>query len=112
MARHALELAHQAVQLGVAVEVPRVRGDARQPGVVQPAAQAGHEHLGELLPVVAGIRSRDLLDGLELALAAPLVERPAEQGDLAVEVVVIFMITYIPAVSLAIPRYFGFIIGG
>ncbi len=31
---------------------------------------------------------------------------------LAVEVVVIFMITYIPAVSLAIPRYFGFIIGG
>ena len=30
---------------------------------------------------------------------------------LAVEVVVIFMITYIPAVSLAIPRYFGFIIG-
>ena len=31
---------------------------------------------------------------------------------LLVEVVVIFMITYIPAVSLAIPRYFGFIIGG
>ena len=31
---------------------------------------------------------------------------------LAIEVVVIFMITYIPAVSLAIPRYFGFIIGG
>jgi len=31
---------------------------------------------------------------------------------LAVEVVVIFMITYIPAVSLAIPSYFGFIIGG
>ncbi|MDP7333663.1 MAG: TRAP transporter large permease [SAR324 cluster bacterium] len=31
---------------------------------------------------------------------------------LFVEVVVIFMITYIPAVSLAIPRYFGFIIGG
>jgi len=31
---------------------------------------------------------------------------------LVVEVVVIFMITYIPAVSLAIPRYFGFIIGG
>ena len=31
---------------------------------------------------------------------------------LAVEVVVIFMITYIPAVSLAIPRYFGFINGG
>ena len=31
---------------------------------------------------------------------------------LAVEVVVIFMITYIPAVSMAIPRYFGFIIGG
>ena len=31
---------------------------------------------------------------------------------LIVEVVVIFMITYIPAVSLAIPRYFGFIIGG
>ena len=31
---------------------------------------------------------------------------------LAVEVVVIFMITYIPAVSLAIPRFFGFIIGG
>ena len=31
---------------------------------------------------------------------------------LAVEVVVIFMITYIPAVSLAIPRYFGFIMGG
>ena len=31
---------------------------------------------------------------------------------LAVEVVVIFMITYIPAVSLAIPRYFGFIFGG
>ena len=31
---------------------------------------------------------------------------------LVVEVVVIFMITYIPAVSLAIPRYFGFIMGG
>ena len=31
---------------------------------------------------------------------------------LAVEVVVIFMITYIPAVALAIPRFFGFIIGG
>ena len=31
---------------------------------------------------------------------------------LAVEVVVIFMITYIPEVSLAIPRFFGFIIGG
>ena len=31
---------------------------------------------------------------------------------LLVEVVVIFMITYIPAVSLAIPRYFGFIMGG
>ena len=31
---------------------------------------------------------------------------------LIVEVVVIFMITYIPAVSLAIPRYFGFIMGG
>ena len=31
---------------------------------------------------------------------------------LFVEVVVIFMITYIPAVSLAIPRYFGFIMGG
>ena len=31
---------------------------------------------------------------------------------LAIEVVVIFMITYIPGVSLAIPRYFGFIIGG
>ncbi len=31
---------------------------------------------------------------------------------LVVEVVVIFMITYIPAVCLAIPRYFGFIIGG
>ena len=31
---------------------------------------------------------------------------------LAVEVVVIFMITYIPAVSLAIPRFFGFIVGG
>jgi len=31
---------------------------------------------------------------------------------LAVEVVVIFMITYIPAVSLAIPKYFGFITGG
>ncbi len=31
---------------------------------------------------------------------------------LAVEVVVIFMITYVPAVSLAIPRYFGFIRGG
>ena len=31
---------------------------------------------------------------------------------LAIEVVVIFMITYIPAVSLAIPRFFGFIIGG
>ena len=31
---------------------------------------------------------------------------------LAIEVVVIFMITYIPAISLAIPRYFGFIIGG
>ena len=31
---------------------------------------------------------------------------------LLVEVVVIFMITYIPAVSLAIPRYFGFIRGG
>ena len=31
---------------------------------------------------------------------------------LFVEVVVIFMITYIPAVSLAIPRYLGFIIGG
>ena len=31
---------------------------------------------------------------------------------LFVEVVVIFMITYIPAVSLASPRYFGFIIGG
>ena len=31
---------------------------------------------------------------------------------LFVEVVVIFMITYIPAVSLAIPRYFGFITGG
>ena len=31
---------------------------------------------------------------------------------LFVEVVVIFMITYIPAVCLAIPRYFGFIIGG
>ena len=31
---------------------------------------------------------------------------------LVVEVVVIFMITYIPAVSLAIPRYFGFITGG
>lgn len=31
---------------------------------------------------------------------------------LAIEVIVIFMITYIPAVSLAIPRYFGFITGG
>ncbi len=31
---------------------------------------------------------------------------------LAIEVVVIFMITYIPGVSLAIPRYFGFITGG
>ena len=31
---------------------------------------------------------------------------------LVVEVVVIFMITYIPSVSLAIPRYFGFIMGG
>jgi tripartite ATP-independent transporter DctM subunit len=31
---------------------------------------------------------------------------------LAIEVVVIFMITYIPAISLAIPRYFGFIVGG
>ncbi|HIN62485.1 MAG TPA: TRAP transporter large permease [Candidatus Marinimicrobia bacterium] len=31
---------------------------------------------------------------------------------LAIEVVVIFMITYIPAISLAIPRHFGFIVGG
>ena len=31
---------------------------------------------------------------------------------LAVEVIVIFMITYIPAVSLAVPRFFGFISGG
>ncbi len=31
---------------------------------------------------------------------------------LAIEVIVIFMITYIPGVSLAIPRYFGFITGG
>ena len=29
-----------------------------------------------------------------------------------IEVVVIFMITYIPAISLAIPRHFGFIVGG
>jgi len=31
---------------------------------------------------------------------------------LAVEVIVIFLITYIPAVSLAVPRFFGFISGG
>ena len=31
---------------------------------------------------------------------------------LAVEIFVIFMITYIPSVSLAIPKYFGFITGG